>query len=543
MKMILLAILVCIILFSFCVSAANWVAHPSDCPVEYNFVSCTGGELQCGIDGGSAPYCYDMQLLSPPGSNDSSESGDTYQSGLSSGFIVDCEDTDAGEPYCDNSGAFWCNRNVTCRNTLYRQTVCIANTWANDSSSSMCGVCRSSYFQCDGGTTLSSCEWHSGDSCSDSTGSIQYNECFNATQANCTRLSDYLDCDNDDGDNDQLTCNSGNPGNGCEVNPYSTSCAAGNNNHLIDCTNCNCDSGYLDCDASGNDTGNGCEVQDGGSCTVGSLSGTYSGCTCVVDKSYFETGTQTEYQTNTTQAFLWGVDYFVGVILNLSWSGGGGIHVNATGVYFNNTKLGTGGSGGNTTEEMRDAINVTNLNYTINANRTDFWDNYTVTNSTQFENNGGTLNIVWSWLQGLFIEVGTKLGNTTSEIWTVINNNTFVPFGTKLGNTTAEIQAAETDPNWAANYSAHNTTWSTDTDTDTWNTTSEIWTVVNNNTFSKAVAEDWVNESGDDMTGNLTMQESSIYLNDTHRICWSNSSHPCAGWMLRNSSGMYILGG
>jgi len=53
---------------------------------------------------------------------------------------------------------------------------------------------------------------------------------------------------------------------------------------------CQCDSGYLDCDASGKDTGNGCEVQDNGACTVGSLDGTYDGCTCVVDKSYYQTG-------------------------------------------------------------------------------------------------------------------------------------------------------------------------------------------------------------------------------------------------------------
>lgn len=127
-----------------------------------------------------------------------------------------------------------------------------------------------------------------------------------------------------------------------------------------------------------------------------------------------------------------------------------------------------GGAGGNTTEEIRNAVNNSGF-YNITSNISYFWDDTDDFNTTQMQNNAGTLTIVLSWL--------------TDFIWTAVNNGTFMPIGTKVGNTTAEIQAAETDPNWAANYSAHNTTWSTDTDT--FNTTDEIWTVVNNNTFAK----------------------------------------------------------
>ena len=91
----------------------------------------------------------------------------------------------------------------------------------------------------------------------------------------------------------------------------------------------------------------------------------------------------------------------------------------------------------------------------------------------------GNFNITAQWLSGIIN-------------W---NNLTNVP---KLGNTTAEIQAAEGDPLWTENLTAYNDTWkdepnwnenftlynsSWSEDTDTWNTSEEIWAVCSNDTF------------------------------------------------------------
>lgn len=69
-----------------------------------------------------------------------------------------------------------------------------------------------------------------------------------------------------------------------------------------------CRSGYYDCNGDGLE----CEIQNGATCYVGSLQGTYSGCSgsvgnCVITKSYFETGTLAEYSS--TDPMLWWKQY------------------------------------------------------------------------------------------------------------------------------------------------------------------------------------------------------------------------------------------
>jgi hypothetical protein len=206
------------------------------------------------------------------------------------GYLIDCTAYDGTAPHCDNAGSYWCDRNSTCYNVA-RQTNCTASSW----SASFCDTsCVSGYTYCDGSLT--------------------------------------------DGD-------------GCEVQSGVTNCPAGNNNNQNSACACVCDTGYLDCDASGNGTGNGCEVQNGGSCSVGSLTGTYSGCTCVVTKSYFQTGTFTEYQTNSTQNMLWFKDYYANAILfNATNYNNQSFTINTSGCikYMDNTTQCTAstGSGG-----------------------------------------------------------------------------------------------------------------------------------------------------------------------------------------------------
>jgi len=63
--------------------------------------------------------------------------------------------------------------------------------------------------------------------------------------------------------------------------------------------------------------------------------------------------------------------------------------------------------GGNTSAEIIAAVNIT-AQYQFGANSSDYWDNYSTTNSTWFENVGGTLNLIltqlttWvdAWLTG-----------------------------------------------------------------------------------------------------------------------------------------------
>lgn len=81
-----------------------------------------------------------------------------------------------------------------------------------------------------------------------------------------------------------------------------------------------------------------------------------------------------------------------------------------------------------------------------------------------------TTSEIWAVINNnTFVKSDTDTWNTTSDIWNVINNNTFLKYGLKVGNTTSEI--------WTI---INNGTF---TDTDTFNTTSEIWAVCNNNTW------------------------------------------------------------
>jgi len=256
------------------VYGANWVDDPADCENEYNTISCLP-LLVCGITGSDTPYCYDTSSLTPPGSSESNNAGDTYQSSFNGGFIIDCESTDAGEPYCDNSEGFYCNRNNTCYNSYHRQTVCSADLWANSS----CGICRTDgndYNDCD--TDDFDCETRDGTSCGSATGI--FSGCLTVESGgtgNCVRISDYLDCDDDDSDANELTCNGVN---GCEVNPQTTNYPTGTNNHYEDCTTCGCDTGYESCGA---DTCavEGCNYQVNIVCATNAKNlSSCAGCTC-----------------------------------------------------------------------------------------------------------------------------------------------------------------------------------------------------------------------------------------------------------------------
>lgn len=393
------------------VFAALWVTNPSSCPssdgTNFPGQNCAPQNI-CGDSSGTA-QCYTTSTLVAPSSLGTSTT-DQDSNTSSAGWIVNCYATaDASEPFCDNSGAFWCDRNATCQ-AKHTQTNCTASVFAQ----AVCGNCISPYFACDGSVSDSDgCEIQGTSSCGSATGTIIENQCFSATAGNCTRSSDYLDCDNNDADDNQLTCNSGN---GCEVNPQTTT----NNTRSIyqTCATFSCQSGYLDCNGDGNGNSvpyDGCEITVGGACTVGALSGTYgSSCSgtsgqCIVPKKTYITGNRTEYSTNATETMLWYYDYGTNNLLNASnFNYNKSFGINASGFPWSDSLLSctaletnskgqflcgvddTGGGGG----EFSSYINISLLdNASIIRAQNTSWitNNQNVNTSEQMQDSSGNM--------------------------------------------------------------------------------------------------------------------------------------------------------
>ena len=251
-----------VLLFGFAASAQAqnyWVDDAGNCPatdaVNFGGQNCTPDNICGGISG--IAQCYSTASLTAPTSS-SSPSNTVYSGSYGGGYIMDCYSVDsAAGPYCDNNGAWRCNRASSCASApSNRYTVC------NDVGSYGCGGALPGYVNCDA---------------------------------------------------DPATY---------EVLAGSTSCSAGANNNINGSCSCVCDTNYLDCDAGGAGATNGCEIQDGSACTVGGLPGVYDGCSglagnCVVNKSYFETGTNAQY-SSVTDPLLWGTQYGGGPLMSLS---------------------------------------------------------------------------------------------------------------------------------------------------------------------------------------------------------------------------------
>ena len=306
--------------------AAYYVTNPVNCPssdaVNFPGQDCSPQDI-CGISGGAC-QCFTTSSIVAPSSNTTTSGGGTNyacsDATCNGGYIVDCyAAADASAPFCDNSAAFWCDMNTTCNNAPNnRETICKNNTFAN----SNCGACKSTFYNCSASTN---CQFQAGAACN-AGGTYVLNQCYSSTAGNCTSASNS-DCNNDDSDGNPRTCNGAN---GCEITAGGA-CGAGTGTYAAaQCvgTGGNCTSATrLDCDNDDSDSNlatcngvNGCEILNGGACTIGSMVGTYSGCTCVVSKSFFQTGTFVEYQTNSTQGgMLWFKDYYTSaILLNIS---------------------------------------------------------------------------------------------------------------------------------------------------------------------------------------------------------------------------------
>jgi len=131
------------------------------------------------------------------------------------------------------------------------------------------------------------------------------------------------------------------------------------------------------------------------------------------------------------------------------------------------------------------SFNETNLNATINASIDLKASDLNVNQSDWWQTSEGYLDDV-SDISGSWI-----LNDLNWMNWTQIDNRTFAYVG---------------EPFWTSNYTAYNTSWSS-----TYNATYQIgYEFVTNGTFMESSADEWVNESGDTMTGNLVMSGANI---------------------------------
>lgn len=299
-----LALALCLT-FPLVSGATNYVIDPNNCPssdgTNFPGQNCAPEDI-CGDSSGTA-QCYDTSTIGTPGSTDTTYS--TNVAGFDGGWIMDCYiATSSSEPFCFNDGLV-CDRNSTCFSTRHVRTQCDSGAYG---ASQCTGTCGGTYFACDGSTTdADGCEIEGGVSCGSGTGTIQEDECFSASAGNCTATSGNNDCDDDDSDGNENTCNGA----------------------------------------------NGCEITDGDSCTINGLPGTYLGCSggaglCVLTPQHHLTNQSAIGSSD--HANLWSVQFGSGDLLNLTTVGANNVtfRVNNSGCLFypDGTSMCTASAGG-----------------------------------------------------------------------------------------------------------------------------------------------------------------------------------------------------
>lgn len=318
-----------------------WVDDPADCPDEYNSITCLP-ELVCGLSGES-PLCYDTSSINPPASLESTWSNNIAD--FDGGFLLNCYATDASEPYCFPSSND-CDRNATCYSTQHRYTNCTAGLWGV----SVCGDCYGNYRDCDADVGI----------CEVLLGSTNCGGGANNNYASCTS------CQCDGGWED---CDAGgvNETNGCE---YEVNAVCNTNaKNLSSCAGCTCNANYFDCDDGDPETGGGCGTLNGGSCSVGGLSGTTSctagaggcyavsggteyACTCEVDAVDIGLSGDWLNWSSSLYPFLWLHQYGSAPVVNFTTLNNNSFYVKDSGVFWNGQDLTVSGVDTNETVRM-----------------------------------------------------------------------------------------------------------------------------------------------------------------------------------------------
>ncbi len=379
-----------LLLFGSAVQAQYWVSNPASCPSTYAGFgqSCPiPGEVICGVNGSNNIECYNPASLTAPAASSTSivnqDTAGVNAGTFNGGLLINCYAYDAAAPFCNNSGAYFCDRNSTCYTTNNRQTVCTENVFG----AYTCGACRTNYYDCDG--NAANCELLNGSACTGGT--------WNGPACSCTcdAANFYFD---KDGNN--TSCEFGGPNVGGLRYHYTstaTSSAVCNTNYL----DCNSDLTEANINAS---TTNGCEIQSLSACTTAyGSAGVYMGCNCVGSTMNFETGTEAKYATDTP--FLWGTQFGTGPLMKL-------ISNNASttgGIFF----IGNGGEVGIGTSTTNPA-NALTVGYNANS---------------QFIINKSGVVSAGTWNGGV---IGIQYGGTATSTWTA-NSLVFANAENSLG--------------------------------------------------------------------------------------------------------------
>ena len=283
-------------------AATNWVVFPTSCPstdaINFAGQDCTPEEI-CGDNSGTA-QCFDTPIMVSKASNSTTYSTNNLGDN-DGGFTVNCFATaDASAPFCDNNGAYTCERNETFHGSpVNRNTVCVGTDDGGTFGDSAMGTCKTEgtdffncfgdlnceatsssncnastipntryntgtcftditeipvgtatcgcdpgFFVCDGVIDDSDgCEIQDNAACSGGTGTIVADQCFSSSAGNCTS-STNSDCNDDDGDGNLETCN--NFGDGCEI-PGGGGCGFSTGTYV----NSQCQAGVGNCTRSG----------------------------------------------------------------------------------------------------------------------------------------------------------------------------------------------------------------------------------------------------------------------------------------------------
>ena len=138
--------------------------------------------------------------------------------------------------------------------------------------------------------------------------------------------------------------------------------------------------------------------------------------------------------------------------------------------------------------------------------------NSSLINLSEFEDQSSKLGMNYSWFKLSCIDFNSYLNPAiTSNISNHESNY-------KHGNTTAEIEAL-----------------------DSFNTTQEIRTAINNSAIN--VSGSSVVHGNLNITNNGNLSVTTIYHPLNEKNCWGNNSHPCWVWSLGNATGFYAWGG
>lgn len=374
-------IILFVLLIPLIYGATYYTDTPADCPesdgTNFPGQDCNPNNI-CGDDGGIA-QCYDTSTLE--WGNLTSPSITSISGSYDGGGLVNCYATaDGTNPQCSNGDGniFWCDRASACYTTQVRYTNCTGFGIYE------CGDCRSGYGDCDDG----------GDVCEVQFGVTDYPTGTNNHYDDC----DTCGCDTNFKDCDASGCDAGS---GCDYH-YNVACAT-NAQNISDCNTCQCNSGYYDCDDDDSDADNstsvagtnGCEVQEGGSCTVGGLTGTYSGCTCVVSPADIATtGLPVNWSGDSPMLWLNMVGG-TGASLQINHSSGYLFIVNSSGAYYNGFDLSTDTTGSGSGNETTRVNAMTDENCTGTDKAIGFETNGTIVCSTDIDidtnfTNGGT---------------------------------------------------------------------------------------------------------------------------------------------------------